>query len=241
MKAPVGQGGALIPTPTVSWPASRSARDRHRRHVSVHRPARDCGPAADEAHRSRRRREVQQLTFNPGGIYTEVAWTFSGGGYSHVFAKPSYQNILPAGSTFDRHDARRPRCRVPGERGNRRTRLPVAAAGRRRLEHRRRLDRLVLDRRHVALGCPQWAGLVAIADQINGGGLGLLNPALYKIGADPARYAADFFDVATNNTNQGDPSVPGYPSTQGWDAVTGLGTPNAAVLVPDLVQAAHGH
>ena len=27
--------------------------------------------------------------------------------------------------------------------------------------------------------------LVAIADQINGGGLGLINPALYKIGADP--------------------------------------------------------
>src|SRR4029079_4953474 len=81
----------------------------------------------------------------------------------------------------------------------------------------------------------------AIADQINGGGLGLINPALYKIGADPARYAADFFDVASNNTNQADPSVAGYPSTQGWDAVTGLGTPNAAALVPDLVQAAHGH
>jgi hypothetical protein len=69
----------------------------------------------------------------------------------------------------------------------------------------------------------------------------LLNPALYKIGADPARYAADFFDVATNNLNNADPSVPAYPSTQGWDAVTGLGTPNAAALVPDLVQAAHGH
>src|SRR5205823_350803 len=35
-----------------------------------------------------------------GGIYKEVAWTFSGGGFSHVFAKPSYQNALPAGSSF---------------------------------------------------------------------------------------------------------------------------------------------
>ena len=92
----------------------------------------------------------------------------------------------------------------------------------------------------TSLSCPQWAGLVAIADQINGGGLGLINPALYRIGADPTRYAHDFFDIATGNTNQADPSIPGYPATAGWDPVTGLGTPNAANLVPDLVLAAHG-
>jgi len=51
----------------------------------------------------------------------------------------------------------------------------------------------------------------------------------------------DDLDVATGNTNQEDPNVPGYPSTTGWDAVTGLGTPNAANLVPDLVAAANGH
>ena len=64
--------------------------------------------------------------------------------------------------------------------------------------------------------------------------------ALYKIGADPARYSNDFFDVTTGD-NQADPSVPGYPATTGWDPVTGLGTPNAANLVPDLVSAAHGN
>ena len=41
--------------------------------------------------------------------------------------------------------------------------------------------------------------------------------------------------MATGNDNQVDPSVPGYPATQGWDPVTGLGTPNAANLLPDLV------
>ena len=46
---------------------------------------------------------------------------------------------------------------------------------------------------------------MAIADQINGGGLGLINPALYKIGANPARYAADFYDVTTEQQNQADP------------------------------------
>jgi subtilase family serine protease len=91
----------------------------------------------------------------------------------------------------------------------------------------------------TSLSCPQWAGLVAIADQINGGGLGLINPALYAIGANPARYAHDFHDVTTGN-NTADPSVPGYPATTGWDPITGLGTPNAANLLPDLVLAAHG-
>jgi hypothetical protein len=41
------------------------------------------------------------------------------------------------------------------------------------------------------------------------------------------------------NDNQEDPSIRGYPVTRGWDPVTGLGTPNAAALIPDLVAAAH--
>jgi len=90
-------------------------------------------------------------------------------------------------------------------------------------------------------GSPQWAALIAIADQINGGRLGYINPALYKIGSDPARYAADFYDVTTGNNGLFAPDIPGYPATTGWDPVTGLGTPNAAVFLPDLVQAVHGH
>ena len=93
----------------------------------------------------------------------------------------------------------------------------------------------------TSLATPQWAGLVAIADQINGGGLGLINPGLYKIGADATRYANDFFDIATGNTNHTVSSIPGYSATTGWDPVTGLGTPNAANLVPDLVAAVNEH
>jgi len=32
-------------------------------------------------------------------------------------------------------------------------------------------------------------------------------------------------------------SIPGYSASPGWDAVTGLGSPNAANLLPDLVAA----
>jgi subtilase family serine protease len=79
---------------------------------------------------------------------------------------------------------------------------------------------------------------VALANQIKGGGLGLINPALYAIAANPLQYANDFFDVTSGN-NQADPDVPGYSNTVGWDPVTGLGTPNVARLLPDLVAAAH--
>jgi subtilase family serine protease len=85
----------------------------------------------------------------------------------------------------------------------------------------------------TSLSCPQWAGLVAIADQIHGGGLGLINPRLYELASNPSTYADDFFDITTGN-NTADPNVPGYPATPGWDPITGLGTPNAANLLPDL-------
>ena len=89
-----------------------------------------------------------------------------------------------------------------------------------------------------------------LADQINKAkygqtGLGLINPALYKLASNPGSYAADFFDVAhtaiagVENDNQEDPSIPGYPAGPGWDPITGLGTPNAAALIPALVDAAH--
>jgi subtilase family serine protease len=179
---------------------------------------------------------------NPG--VAEVGWVDSGGGFSHVFSKPSYQNTLPAGSTP-----------IGAMRG-----VPDVA-----LQASSRTGALMYltlppdglsglicgsapcstgwyDIGGTSLSCPQWAGLVAIADQINGGGLGLINPALYALGASPTRYANDFFDVTTgNNANPKYPSVAGYPATTGWDPVTGLGTPNAANLVPDLVAAAHGH
>jgi subtilase family serine protease len=237
-KTPVGQGGAFIEHPTVGWPASdplvtaiggtylctdpTAGETQARTKLVIPGVGAKCGNA-----------------FNPNGVNTEVAWTFSGGGFSSIFAKPSWQNTLPSGSSFTGTTRGLPDVAFQAS---------SATGG---------LIYLSLppdgDSSNVAdtttgwysiggtsLSAPQWAGLVAIADQINHGNLGLINPGLYKIGADPTRYANDFFDVASGNVNQEDPAVPGYPSTQGWDAVTGLGTPNAKNLVPDLVNAMHG-
>src|SRR3989449_239109 len=96
----------------------------------------------------------------------------------------------------------------------------------------------------TSAGSPQWAGLIAIADEMAGRDLGYLNTALYNLAANPATYAADFYDDDTNSNAQ---SAPGSgtsgnccPSSQGWDAVTGLGSPNAATLLPDLIAATAG-
>jgi subtilase family serine protease len=236
-KQPTGTGGALIPFPTVEWPASDPLVTGIGGTYLCTDPTAPSSQPRTKYVKPGIGAKCGSSAFNPGGIYSEVAWTFSGGGFSHVFAKPTWQNALPAGSTA-----------IASMRG-----VPDVA-----FQASSATGALVYlslppdgsssnvgptgwyDIGGTSLSCPQWAGLVAIADQINGGGLGLINPALYRIGADPTRYARDFFDIATGNTNQGDPSIPGYPATVGWDPVTGLGTPNAANLVPDLVLAAHG-
>lgn len=152
----------------------------------------------------------------------EIGWIDSGGGFSHIFDAPSYQSPLPAGSTF-----------TGDMRG-----IPDVA-----FQASSRTAPLVYATFDggggwflvggTSCSSPQFAGLVAIADQIAGHGLGQINPTLYKLASSPADYAADFYDVTTGN-NQADPDVPGYPASTGWDPVTGLGTPDAANLVPAL-------
>jgi subtilase family serine protease len=81
----------------------------------------------------------------------------------------------------------------------------------------------------TSISTPQWAGLVAIADQMAGKPLGLINPALYSLAGK------GFHDITTgNNVLHG---VTGFPATPGWDLSTGWGTPNGSVLVPLLVAA----
>jgi subtilase family serine protease len=172
---------------------------------------------------------------NPG--IREIGWIDAGGGFSHIFAKPSYQNTLPAGSTPIGATRGVPDIAFQASAGTGAlvyiTLPPDGLSG--LLCGANPCSTGWFDIGGTSLSTPQWAGLAAIGAQIKGRGLGPINGALYAIASNPAKYAADFFDVATNNTNQADPSVPGYPATTGWDPVTGLGTPNAARLIPDLV------
>jgi subtilase family serine protease len=244
VKTPVKPGGTVIPFPTVIWPSSDPL-------VTSVGGTYLCTDALNTVTRTVDSTHAPSACINHPG-QAEVGWIRGGGGYSHVFSKPSYQDTLPTGSTT-----------IGSRRG-----LPDVA-----LQASSQTGALVYlslppdglgglkcpqpdgtkincstgwyDIGGTSLSCPQWAAMVAIADQINNQvhgvkGLGLINPALYKIGADSTRYAADFFDVTTGN-NQFDPTVPGYSASTGWDPVTGLGTPNAAKLVPDLVKAVNGN
>jgi subtilase family serine protease len=236
-KTPVGQGGSTIPEPTVEWPASdplvtgvggtalcTDPNNTSARVVDSADPPAACQSAPGQA---------------------EIVWgeasrgIATGGGFSHVFSRPAFQDTLPAGSTP-----------IPsGQRG-------VPDIG---LQASPRTGALVYislppdgngglvcgsapcstgwyDIGGTSLAAPEWAGLIGIAAQIHGGGLGPINSALYKVASNPASYGADFYDITVGN-NQVTPDIPGYPATSGWDPDTGLGTPNAALLLPDLVSA----
>jgi subtilase family serine protease len=96
----------------------------------------------------------------------------------------------------------------------------------------------------ASAGSPQWAAIIAIADEARGmrgmRGLGLVAPALYSIAKDPSSYARDFHDITVGNNVLGsgnnpnaDPSE-GFFAGPGFDDATGLGTPDVANLVSDL-------
>jgi subtilase family serine protease len=86
----------------------------------------------------------------------------------------------------------------------------------------------------TSAGSPQWAALTADADQLGHHRLGNINPALYFIAATPV-YNLAFHDVRTGNNTVADLGGAGYQAAKGWDPVTGLGSPNASVLLPTLV------
>jgi subtilase family serine protease len=232
-KAPVGKGGSSFPFPTVEWPAS----DPLVLGIGGTYLCTDPTALTDQP-RTLYAGPAARCKANP--TQTEVGWTFSGGGFSHVFAKPAYQNTLPAGSTPIGTSRGVPDVALQASAGTGAlvylTLPPDGNSG--LLCGSTPCSTGWYDIGGTSLSCPQWAGLIAIADQMNGGGLGLVNPFLYTIASNPVQYAADFFDVTTGN-NTADPSVTGYPATSGWDPVTGLGTPDAAHLLPDLVAAAH--
>jgi subtilase family serine protease len=88
----------------------------------------------------------------------------------------------------------------------------------------------------TSAGSPQWAALAADADQMAGARIGNINQSLYQFSQAQKKYAADFHDVTTGNNDVAELGGNGYNAGTGWDAVTGLGTPNAANLLPALAK-----
>ncbi len=88
---------------------------------------------------------------------------------------------------------------------------------------------------------PLFAGIVALADQVAGHSLGLINPALYKLAA---QHAPGIVPVTSGNNSvsfrQGGRThqVRGFSAGSGYSLAAGLGTVNAAAFVPELARLA---
>jgi subtilase family serine protease len=90
----------------------------------------------------------------------------------------------------------------------------------------------------TSAGSPQWAGLIALTDQLANGRVGAINKALYRIGKSSVA-PVFFHDVTTGDNSVPASSIPGTPITgvsagPGWDAATGWGSPIAYALAPAL-------
>ncbi len=159
------------------------------------------------------------LSLNSDSTYSsESAWSGSGGGISAYESQPSYQQGVVTQSTTKRtspdvaYDAD-PNTGVPVYQtdGN-------GSGG-------------WLQYGGTSAAAPQWAALIAIADQ----GRALAGKsALSTSTLMPMLYGAsssDFHDVTTGSSS----GSPSESAGTGYDLATGLGTPVANRLVPDLV------
>lgn len=92
----------------------------------------------------------------------------------------------------------------------------------------------------TSAGAPQWAAIIALADELRGdrGGqrLGLATPQLWAIAQRKSNYRQDFHDILSGSNALGGPSsgLPGFNAGPGYDYPTGLGTPDVAQLIKDL-------
>jgi subtilase family serine protease len=152
----------------------------------------------------------------------DIAWFGSGGGYSSVFGKPAYQDKAVTGT----------RRAIPDISMDASCQSSVAIyAG------------FAGGRQHwsgicgTSLATPLFAGVVALADQVAGHPLGLINPALYQMAAAHDRGIVDITTGGNSVAFKHGPTVSGYSAGPGYDLVTGVGTVDARYFVPELVAA----
>jgi kumamolisin len=156
-----------------------------------------------------------RLAIAAGAISSEQAWNelsagegATGGGISEFFALPNFQqsaNVPKAPNGF----AGRGVPDVAGDAD------PETGYN------------VLVDSQQTVIGgtsavAPLWAGLLARINQSLGTSVGYLNPLLYA-----ANVETTLHDITSGNNGS-------YSAGPGWDACTGLGTPNGAALLAAL-------
>lgn len=160
------------------------------------------------------------LTVSGNTIASEVVWNetannegATGGGVSSVFALPSYQSSAGVPAQPQTGFVGRG---VPDIAGN-----ADPATG----------YNVIVDGQKTVVGgtsavAPLWAALIALLNQSLGKNIGYANPSLYSIPE------TDYHDITTGNND--DSGLGYYSAGPGWDACTGLGSPNGAAILSAL-------
>jgi len=166
------------------------------------------------------------LTLGPGNVWSsETGWSGSGGGLSRYESQPSYQTGVVTQSSSARAN--------PDVAYDADPNTGVAVYDSFPYEG---VDEGWVEVGGTSEGAPQWAALLAIADQGRAASgqppLDSTNPQqvmdiLYQNPAD--------FHAITSGTSDGNPS---YSAGPGYNLVTGLGSPMANLVVGSLVGAA---
>jgi kumamolisin len=167
-----------------------------------------CGGTTLEAAHDRVTREVAWNDGAGGGA--------TGGGISDVFARPAYQQSagLPGSANGSRFDGRG----VPDVAGN-----ADPETG-----YRIRVDGFETVLGGTSAVAPLWAALVALANARLATRLGHVNPQLYAAAAAGRGSGGHGFRDITSGDNGA------YPARPGWDACTGLGSPDGATIFTPL-------
>ena len=179
-----------------------------------------------------------QASHATGAYVGETAWNTapqppltpdsyaSGGGFSRLFPRPAYQDGVPGAG----------RARgVPDVAAD--ASWGAASTGMALAFTQREGKYAVVPASGTSAAAPLWAAVIALADQYAGHDLGLVNPAIYRIGRSPS-YRTAFHDItAGTNTVEFPPkTISGYQASPGWNPVTGWGSPDARVLIPLLAR-----
>jgi subtilase family serine protease len=163
---------------------------------------------------------ISETVWNGQAGFSQSAGA-SGGGFSHLYARPAYQDGVPGISTM------RGVPDVAGD-ADQQGGLSIVFDGGGQTS--------VNPDQGPGASATLWAGLMALADQDAHHDLGFVNAAIYRI-ARGSRYHQAFHDITTGSNIQTMPypgGTAGYHAGPGWDPATGWGTPDAQVLVPLL-------
>ena len=153
-----------------------------------------------------------------GNKISETTWSSGGGGVSTMVTRPSYQVGFSSASNRA----------VPDVAYNADPNSGIYVLD----------NNQYLQVGGTSAGAPQWAGLAALANQgllaagkssLGTGQAYGTNTVLYNLagGTSYTNPNGDFLDITTGSNT--------HPATTGYDEATGLGSPIANVLIPDLI------